>query len=63
MNNGYIPWGLKNSCDVAVYFDYDFCDMNPDLQPVCVLKTGTVPAHSEFSDSNYHIPANVRHYR
>lgn len=63
MYNGYIQWGLKNSCDVSISFDIDYCDMNPDLQAVCTVKTMTVAAHSETGDSNYHQPANVRNFR
>ncbi|HWX13498.1 MAG TPA: hypothetical protein VNY06_01240 [Methylocella sp.] len=63
MNLGYIDWGVKNSCDVAISFDIDDCDMNEDLQAVCTVKTLTVAAHSDYDGSNYHQPANARNYR
>jgi hypothetical protein len=63
MHNGYIDWGLKNSCEVTITFDIDDCDSNEDMQPVCEVKTLTVAARSETSGSNYHKPANARNYR
>jgi Domain of unknown function (DUF4189) len=63
MANGYIDWKVTNSCDVAITFDYDDCDMNEDLLPVCTVKTDSVPARSYYTGSNYHKPANARNYR
>jgi hypothetical protein len=63
MNNGYIQWGLSNSCDFPVAFDIDYCDMAPSMQATCTVKTVTVSRNGDFSDSNYHQPANARNYR
>src|SRR5580700_8583578 len=60
MQNGYIDWGLRNSCDYPIAFDFDYCNTDADMQADCTVKTGTVSRQSEFSDSNYHQPANVR---
>jgi hypothetical protein len=63
MQNGYIEWGIKNSCDAAISFDYDDCNPDEDLQVVCKATSATVGGHREFSNSNYHNPARARNYR
>jgi hypothetical protein len=64
MANGWIPWGVINSCDIYIDFDFDNCNPDPDsMQPVCALGTKRISPHGRIDDQNYHQPANARNYR